>query len=265
MFPNVRLMIAAVAASVVALSCGFGVFAALRVNHEPLARLPSVAAPAQFIADNPAPTAVTIAAQEPFDSRFQFRKARDSDDEPEDTAAIAPAAMPPAAPAAEPTERTALTVDEPEPDSAPSGAPEVKSSAQDMHAPEVGGDPVQDQATMVAVTPPADQSQPADEAARPPEQETEIAPKATSTSAAKIVAKTPRKVVRKIVKQQRVATHRIRRSHARAIAQFNDQGSGLAQTTFQTAPGGVQGRPVRGRRTAHRTAVGGPFVNPTGD
>lgn len=38
MFPNVRLLIAALLASVVALSCGFGVFAALRVNHDPLGR-----------------------------------------------------------------------------------------------------------------------------------------------------------------------------------------------------------------------------------
>ena len=38
MFPNVRLLIAAVVASVVALSCGFALFAAFRVNHEPLSR-----------------------------------------------------------------------------------------------------------------------------------------------------------------------------------------------------------------------------------
>ena len=50
MFPNVRLMIAAIAASIVALSCGFGVFAAFRVNHEPLARLPST--PMQFARGN---------------------------------------------------------------------------------------------------------------------------------------------------------------------------------------------------------------------
>jgi hypothetical protein len=54
MFPDVRLMIAAVAASVVALSCGFGVFAALRVNHEPLARLPPATAPLQLVANNTA-------------------------------------------------------------------------------------------------------------------------------------------------------------------------------------------------------------------
>ena len=69
MFPNIRLMIAAMVASIVALSCGFGVFAAFRVNHEPLVRLPPVTAPLQLIAGNSA--AVAVAVAEPFDRRFQ--------------------------------------------------------------------------------------------------------------------------------------------------------------------------------------------------
>jgi len=69
MFPNIRLMIAAIVASIVALSCGFGVFAAFRVNHEPLVRLPPVTAPLQLIAGNSA--AVAVATAEPFDRRFQ--------------------------------------------------------------------------------------------------------------------------------------------------------------------------------------------------
>jgi hypothetical protein len=67
MFPNVRLLIAAIIVSVVALSCGFGVFAALRVNREPLARLPSAAPPLQLVATlSPAPP-IAAAAVEPFD------------------------------------------------------------------------------------------------------------------------------------------------------------------------------------------------------
>jgi hypothetical protein len=58
MFPGIRLMIATVAASVVALSCGFGVFAALRVNHQPLSRLPAATAPLQLVPDNLAPPPV---------------------------------------------------------------------------------------------------------------------------------------------------------------------------------------------------------------
>ena len=51
MFPNVRLLVGALFASVIALSCGFGLFAAFRVNHEPLSRLPVGTAPVQFVAN----------------------------------------------------------------------------------------------------------------------------------------------------------------------------------------------------------------------
>jgi hypothetical protein len=51
MFPNVRLMVGALFASVVALTCGFGLFATFRVNHEPLSRLPVGTAPIQFVAN----------------------------------------------------------------------------------------------------------------------------------------------------------------------------------------------------------------------
>jgi len=67
MFPNVRLLIAAMIVSVVAVSCGFAVFAAFRVNHEPLARLPSATAPLQILASlSPSPP-IAAAAVEPFD------------------------------------------------------------------------------------------------------------------------------------------------------------------------------------------------------
>jgi hypothetical protein len=59
MFPNLRLLIGALAASVAALCCGFGVFAAFRVNHEPLSRLPAATAPLQLVINEaaaPGPT-----------------------------------------------------------------------------------------------------------------------------------------------------------------------------------------------------------------
>jgi hypothetical protein len=71
MFPNVRLMIAATIASVVALICGSGMFAAFQVSHEPLVRLPSASAPLQRSTDNIA-TPMAYAAPEPFDRRFQI-------------------------------------------------------------------------------------------------------------------------------------------------------------------------------------------------
>lgn len=51
MFPNVRLLIGALFASIVTLSCGFGLFAAFRVNHEPLSRLPVGNASVQLVAN----------------------------------------------------------------------------------------------------------------------------------------------------------------------------------------------------------------------
>jgi hypothetical protein len=65
MFPDIRLMIAAVLTSVVALSGGFGVFAALRINHEPLSRLPSATAPPQLVPDNVAGPAVISGGPSP--------------------------------------------------------------------------------------------------------------------------------------------------------------------------------------------------------
>jgi hypothetical protein len=72
MFPDVRLMVAATLASVVALMLGFGLFAAFRVSHEPLGRLQPAGAPMLLVADNAAIAATTIAPGEPFDRHFQI-------------------------------------------------------------------------------------------------------------------------------------------------------------------------------------------------
>src|ERR1700722_14126375 len=70
MFPDVRHLIAAVVASVVALSCGFALFATFRVNHEPLSRLATGAAPLQRAAGNPTPGIAMPAPADPFGTRF---------------------------------------------------------------------------------------------------------------------------------------------------------------------------------------------------
>ena len=75
MFPNVRLLIAAVVASVVALSCGFAMFATFRVNHEPLSRLASGAAPLQLAAGNPIPSVAMPAPADSFGNRFPLNQA----------------------------------------------------------------------------------------------------------------------------------------------------------------------------------------------
>jgi hypothetical protein len=67
MFPNVRLMMAATLASVVALICGFGVFAVFRVSHEPFARSPAATASLQLVADNTGYSSAGFASSAPFD------------------------------------------------------------------------------------------------------------------------------------------------------------------------------------------------------
>jgi hypothetical protein len=70
MFPNVRLMIATTFASVVALICGFVVFAAFHVSREPLMRPSAAAAPLLLVGGTVA--ALPIAAAAPFDDRLRI-------------------------------------------------------------------------------------------------------------------------------------------------------------------------------------------------
>jgi len=290
MFPNVRLLIVAVFASIVALSCGFGVFAAFRVNHDPLSRLPPVTAPLQLVADNAAPTTVTIAPGTPFGSRFRFGEAQIGNaaaDAPaqhasETQAAPVAAASPPAPVGAEETPAPDAGQDA-KPgataDSAPAQAP-----AQEMQAAQAAHDAEQGETTdnasqpasaaipdVATIEPAANQAQPVEQ----PAEETDTAPESATTSevkasaeAVKTPAKSRRKTARRVVKQQRVAakTHPVRRTGAPAVAHLNDQNS--MSPHFESAPDAFQGQPVRSRRaarkTAKRIAVGGPFVRPKG-
>src|SRR5580658_8821292 len=72
MFPSVRLMVAAIFASIVVLVFGFGMFAAFRVSHEPFARLPPATSPLQLVADNTAVSPLAFAPREPFERRLQL-------------------------------------------------------------------------------------------------------------------------------------------------------------------------------------------------
>jgi hypothetical protein len=70
MFPNVRLMIVAIFASVVGISCGLGLFAAFRVNREPFAHSPNGGPSLPLVFATPAPA--TAAAAPSFGVRFQL-------------------------------------------------------------------------------------------------------------------------------------------------------------------------------------------------
>ena len=333
MFPNVRLLIVAMFASIIALSCGLGVFAAFRVNHDPLSRVPPVTAPLQLVTDNTAPPTVTIAPGTPFGSRLRFGEAQIGSaaadapalrfdrregieppslstvgPEPEPTTDAPPqhASEPQAAPvaasdtqaapvAAASAPAPAAAQEAPAPDAgqdaktaATADSTPAQAPAQETQAAQAARDAEQGEAAVktsepasaaavpdvAAIEPPADQAQPVEQ----PAEQTNTAPESATTTEAKASAKTVRKAaaktqrgtLRNAVKRQRVAakTHRARRRRARAVAQFNDQNSMFQQPYFQSAPDAFQGQPVKSRRTARKTAgntaVGGPFVGPTG-
>ena len=78
MFPNVRMMIVAVVASVVTLSFVFGVLATFLVSHQPLGRMTSGATPLQLAADDVVSTGAAPAMGEIFGSRFQLNGGQSS-------------------------------------------------------------------------------------------------------------------------------------------------------------------------------------------
>ena len=70
MFPNGRLVIVAMLASVVAVGCGLGVFPAFRVNHQPFTRLQSADPPLQLVFGSGAPAPAKDRSAASFGVRF---------------------------------------------------------------------------------------------------------------------------------------------------------------------------------------------------
>jgi hypothetical protein len=121
MFPNVRMIIVALLASMVAVICAMGMFAAFGVTHEPFAQLPSDKPPLQLVFDHTVPAADARAL--PFGVRFQINAASSGGGEAAaavniPVAASLPAAVPVAAiapappePAAAPAQQTVADAD----------------------------------------------------------------------------------------------------------------------------------------------------------
>jgi hypothetical protein len=72
MFLNVRLLVVAVLAAIAGITCGLGLFATFRVNHEPLARFSEGGPPLQLAFDNLAPMPDTAA---PMAARYSLNGA----------------------------------------------------------------------------------------------------------------------------------------------------------------------------------------------
>jgi hypothetical protein len=253
MFPNVRLLIAALISSVMALSCGFGIFAALRVNHEPLARLPSGSAPLQLLASiSPSPP-IAVAAVEPIERGLRAGDTRGLADAP----AQAPAA----------SDREADTPSpEPETSSGVAGNPSPMASAPAQEAPASA-------AELETNTPDADATSHDSAAApvpapsiaaieAPPEQSVLIepeeqngvlapasVPQAAETAASKGATKAAAKSARK---KKTVHTHVAARTRTRRPRPDGMDGFAGSNTAGFNAAG----------FNAQESAIGGPFVSP---
>jgi hypothetical protein len=296
MFPNVRLMIGAMFASVFALSCGFGVFAEFRVNHEPLVRLPAVSAPLQLAANYAAPVLVAAATRSPFDAPILAP-------EPPSGAVATDAATPKLAFQEEAVPQDATAQGEAEPsapvvvaahETGPASTPDVvgsiaaQSPPQNTQTPEGGPDANKEAATDTNknAVDTGTKDAATDPASEPPATEpstTDHAMPDADTTPATVVAKGKRpvaRIARRIFAPRRVAvaTYRPRRFRpriiARSVVQPAEPAFAFPPPEFQAAPQAAWRRVLVRRYAVRRafarrivgkqTAVGGPFVRPPG-
>src|SRR5215471_20619689 len=118
MLPTLRLLIAAMLATVVVLICGFGIFATFRVSHDPIAHLPTAAVPLQMVAEAGAGSGALSAARDRADPRSQF-----------DVPMNMPQATGPAAPTVEQRDEAELADERPPAAQSPSATEDAEPSA----------------------------------------------------------------------------------------------------------------------------------------
>jgi hypothetical protein len=287
MFPNVRLLIAAVVASVVALSCGFALFATFRVNHEPLSRLATGAAPLQLAAGNPLPSVALPAPADAFGDRFPLNQAAiagaspetpprqpEHDDSVEPPSAVASTtATPSETDAVEPTQPTPVaqvpaTMPDAKPDdvavtrSEPTTPSQPPPAATETAATEPPADPP-------ATAAPAAPAAPTEQASQDPTPDTKpgAKPDIPTTTAAE---PPPPEAHPKAAHRHRLAAKAQRARQARAIAQPGIQPPGIGGPLVPL-PNRLASRLPRARQVratvqpvSQPSGVGGPFVPPTG-
>jgi ribonuclease E len=282
MFPNVRLLIAAVVASVVALSCGFAVFAVFRVNHEPLSRLAAGAAPLQLAVGNPMPSAAIPAPADSFGNRFPLNNGdaagasaqvappqTERDDSVEAPSAVATTAtITTTAPETEPAEsaQPAPVAQTPEPDARPN---EVATTTPSEPPPAAPIEAPQATTETAATEPPPEQAPPAAQTA-PTEQASQESnpPTETRTATTPTAAPPPPEAPRKTAHRHRLAAKAQRARQARAIAPIVSQPAGIGGP-FVPPPSRLVAMPPPPRHAratvqpvSQPSGVGGPFVPP---
>jgi hypothetical protein len=230
MFPNVRLLIAAVVASVVALSCGFALFATFRVNHEPLSRLATGAAPLQLAAGNPIPSAMPPASADSFGNRFPLNQgdiagasAEATPSQPEHDDNVEP---PSTSTAATAPDTNAAEPEQPAPEQpAVAQAPEPKQDEAAVTPTEPpASEPPPAPSDTAAAQPPAEQAPPAEPAAPTEQAHQETKPDTATTAAAE---PPPPEVHHKPAHRHRLAAKPQQARQARAPVQFGRQPSGI--------------------------------------
>jgi hypothetical protein len=284
MFPNVRLMIAAVVASVVALSCGFAMFAAFRVNHEPLSRLAAGAAPLQLAAGNPTPGVAMPMPADSFGNRFPLKEADSAgasaeatprqpehDDNVEPPSAVASiTATGPATDAAEPAQPAPVA-------QAPAAMPDVRPDevavAPSESPPAVSSEAPPAASITVATEPPREQPASAEPAAPAPTEQANQEPNPESgpdTAATTATEPSPPEAHPKAAHRHRLAAKAQRTRQARATVQPASQPPGLGGPLVPV-PNRLAARPQRAHQAraiaqpvSQPSGVGGPFVPPTG-
>lgn len=288
MFPNVRLLIAAMIASVVALTCGFGIFAAFRVNHEPWVRLPSGSAPLRLAADNGA--SLSVAAGEPFGHRFQIGEPPVGSG----TTALAYSAVEPAeqpvakatTPAGDDHVREAsVPARAPAPAPVAAGGTAAPASAQEVMVPELGltveqkatpaaatsatGEPAPTPTSTIAVAEPRAEQASAALQATP---ETNVAPANAPSEVGPAMSEPTAKVAKRTARTH-IATrkHRGHRLSASVVTSPNMQDLMSLQPHFLSAPPPYpppqamvrRHRVATGKPASAGSAVGGPLVAPS--
>jgi hypothetical protein len=281
MFPNVRLLIAAVVASVVALSCGFALFAAFRVNHEPLSRLATGAAPLQLAAGNPMPSVATLAPADSFGNRFPLNQADSAGASPEATPPQPErdgSVEPPGAVASTTTTAPATDADEPAqpasvaqaPAAEPDAKPDEVAAAPSEPSPATPSEPPPAPTETAATEPPAEQPAAADQATPTEQASQEPNPDTKPDSATTTGAEPPPpEAHRKAAHRHRLAAKAQHARQARTIAQPGSQPPGIGGP-FVPPPRRLVARPQRARQVraivqpaSQPSGVGGPFVPPT--
>jgi hypothetical protein len=255
MFPNVRLLIAAMIGSVVALSCGFGMFAALRVNHEPLARLPSGSAPLQLLASiSPSPP-IAVAAVEPIERGLRAGDTR-GEAALTDGPARAPAASDGEAGAPSPEPETASGVAGNPSATASAPAQEARASEAEHETNPPDADATSHDSAPAPVPAPsvaAIEAPPEQSVLMEPEEQDGVlvpasVPQAAETAASKGATKAAAKSAKKKSARRHVAakthTRRPRPDGMDGFASSNTAGTGRFNTQESTS------------------AIGGPFVSP---